>query len=163
MGDETVKPDKGSSSGVELTPSEGCIFCGRELGDVGGRRIIAQTVRGVVLSNKYQGGGNKEYPRQSVELGDGSGRYVVVWGKKSDWTKSVIEKARNDLLNGHRPWFCQACAGIICSKCGSPLNRPLGTDILYDDGSSGHCAFFPFNPGCSNPQCENYKESGWKR
>ncbi len=163
MGDEAVKSADECPGEQEFTPSERCIFCNKKLGDVGGRRIIAQGVRGIVLSDTYQGGGNKNYPRQSAELGDGSGRYVVVWGKKSDWTKAVIEKARNEFLNGHRPWFCQVCGGISCRKCSSPINYPVGTDVLYDDGSSGHCPLFPFNPGCSNPQCENYKESGWSR
>ena len=160
MNDKTPKSPSELSDSQKLTPSATCIFCNKKLEDVGGKRIIAQKFIGVVLSAKYQGGGNKDYPRKSVKLNDKLEYYVVTWDEKCRWTQSLIEKARNEFFTGYHPWFCQICGARTCSKCGSPINYPMGSDILYDNGCSGHCGILPFNPGCNNPDCANYRE--WK-
>lgn len=149
----TMSPDN-----VTLTPSERCLFCQRRIGEVGGRRIVSQQVRGVTISTQYQGGGSKDYPRRSIELGDESGRYVVVWGEDSEWTQQTIEKARNEFLSGHRPWFCQVCGGRTCSKCGSPLDYPMASDLVDDNGHITHAAILPFEPGCINPECDKHRK-----
>ncbi len=54
---------------------------------------------------------------------------------------------------GYLRWFCQKCAGVVCDVCGS-VQIPLGSDILHDDGSTGHAALLPIgNRYCSNPAC----------
>ncbi len=143
-------------------PAERCAICEKTLEETGGMRIVAQKFRGVGLSDKYQGGGNPDYPRQSVSLEDGSGTYLLVWGEKSKWTDAAIERARRAYLAGQRPWMCQRCAERKCSQCGSPINYPMGSDVLYDSGCSSHVAIFPFDPGCCNKNCKKYREWEWK-
>jgi hypothetical protein len=144
------------------TPSEACIICNRTINDVGGYRIVGQKLRGVALSHKYMGGGNKDYPYQSVKLEDGSGLYVVVWGEQSKWTQPTVEKAWKEFLAGRRPWFCQVCGERTCSDCGSPINYPMGSDILHDKGCTSHAAIFPIDTGCMNAGCGNYREFEWR-
>jgi len=158
MRDEASKHPAQDSEDKKLPPSEKCIFCNKKISEVGGARIIAQKLRGIVLSVKYEGIVDKDYPHQSVKLDDKSDLYVVTWGEKEKWTKSTIEKARNEFLRGLRPWFCQVCGDRKCSKCGFPFKYPMGSDILYDNGCSSHVTIFPFDPGCSNPNCEKYKK-----
>lgn len=158
--DDISKPALDNLDNLKLIPSESCLFCHKTIEEVGGKRIISQQLRGVILSNKDQGGGNKDYPHQSVRLMDNSDRYVVVWGEKNKWTKSLIDKAHTEFLSGHHPWFCQVCGERKCDNCGYPLNYPMGSDIIDNNGCSSHCAIHPFDPGCSNPNCVNYKEWG---
>ena len=79
----------------------------------------------------------------------------------SRWTDEAIERVRQDYLAGFRPWLCQKCTGRVCRKCGVPINYPLGSDVLYDNGCSSHVPILPFDPGCSNKACESYKEWEW--
>ena len=141
-------------------PSPACAICGKPLETVGGQRIVGQHLRGVALSKPCQGGGNKDFPHQSVKLSDDSEWYVVVWGEKDKWTESTIETARAAYLGGNRPWFCQICAERKCSQCGAPITVPMGSDILCDNGCVCHTSFFPFDPGCINHDCEKYREWG---
>lgn len=110
------------------------------------------------------GGGNKKYPYQSVKLDDISNKYLVVWGEKDKWTKTTLQRAHSELLNGRQPWFCQVCAGSTCMKCGHPKNS-AGYDTLLDNGSLNkrtyagcHYGSRSFVPGCINPKCEHYIE-----
>tara|TARA_R110002049_G_scaffold307975_1_gene510440 strand:+ start:7586 stop:8089 length:504 start_codon:yes stop_codon:yes gene_type:complete len=161
MSDEATNlPYESTSENLKYPPAEKCIFCNKKIEEIGGSRIIAQKLRGVILSTKPQSGGKKDTPRQSYKLDDKTDRYVVVWGEKELWTASAIERARNEFLSKHSPWYCQICGARKCSKCNSPINYPMGSDILDEDGYSSHCAIFPVNPGCSNKECEEYKE--WK-
>jgi hypothetical protein len=146
---------------LKRPPAKTCIFCNKTLDEIGGKRLSAQQLRGVALSDKYKGGGNEDFPHQSVKLFDDSDTYMVVWGEKAKWTESAIAKAKNEYQNGKNPWFCQICGERKCRKCGSPTSYPMGSDILYGDGCSSHAAIFPFDPGCINPDCVKYKE--WNR
>jgi hypothetical protein len=145
---------------AELIPSKRCIFCNKTIEEIGGRRLIATGFKAVFLSEKYHGGGKPDYPFKSVKLDESSGLYVSVQGEKGLWTDELIEKARQEFLHGRHPWFCQVCGNRKCKKCGAPLNFPAGTDVLYDNGCSGHVMLVGINAGCVNPDCENYKE--WK-
>lgn len=143
-------------------PSDCCVLCGRTLEDVGGgKRIIGQKLRGVTLTDRFQGGGNSEFPNKSVPLGDGTDRYLLVWGEPEQWTDEAIERARQEYLAGRRPWLCQLCGERKCSQCGWPINYPMGSDILHDSGCSTHIAIFPFDPGCINKQCKKYRDWGF--
>lgn len=147
-----------NKNGNRRLPSERCILCEKRLEDVGGKRIIAQKLRGLVLSHKHLGGGNPDYPHQSFQLEDEEGSYLVVWGDKELWTQGAIEKAKQEFLHGRRPWLCQLCARRECSECGAPINYPMGSDILYANGCSSHVAMSPFDPGCINTECKKYRE-----
>lgn len=74
--------------------AEKCILCNKRIEDTGGYRITAIKFIGITLSTKYQGGGNRYFPRQSRKYDDDFRLYVVVWGKKGKWTKSIIEKSK---------------------------------------------------------------------
>ena len=113
------------------------------------------------MSTEFKGGGNKKYPYQSVKLDDVSNKYLVVWGEKDKWSKTTLQRARNELLNGRQPWFCQVCGECTCKKCGHPTNS-AGSDTLLDNGSIDKPPG-PFVPGCINPKCEYYIEKRtWK-
>ena len=142
---------------LQRPPAKTCIFCNKSIKDIGGRRITAQKFRGVTLSKNKTGGGNTKYPRQSLELFSEPITFICFWGEKEKWTESAIMSAKNAYLNGKQPWFCQICGKRKCDKCATPINYPMGSDILYDDGHSSHAAILPFNPGCINTDCDNYK------
>ena len=144
----------------KLLPSDRCVLCGRTLEQVGGKRMVGSKSRGICLSTKFQGGGNADYPFQSVKLDETAGIYLMVWGEKDKWTSEAIERAKTAYLNARRPWFCQVCGARTCRECGAPINLPMGSDVLYDNGCSSHVTMFPFDPGCINPACKRYREWG---
>lgn len=86
----------------------------------------------------------------------------MCWGEDSKWTGVAIDKAKADYLDGKRPWFCYVCGERKCSECGSPINHPMGSDTLSDNGCSSHASILPFNPGCINEGCTNYKKESLK-
>ena len=137
----------------KFPPDDRCCVCEKSLEEVGGRRIIAQHLRGVVLSQKYRGGGNPDYPHKSFKIND-KPLYLVVWGKPSMWMEKAIQRALRAINEGKTPWFCQICGNRVCPECGSPLKHPVGSDVLYDDGCSSHVAMLPIHPGCTNPECK---------
>jgi hypothetical protein len=139
-----------------LPPSETCVFCGMRLEDVGGNRLIAQQLRGIILSDHSPAGGGRDYPRRSFMLVDEPEIYMVIWGERAEWTDEAISKAKSDYLEGKRPWFCQICGHRQCTSCGSPIQFPMGSDTLKDDGRSGHTPILPFDPGCINHECEKH-------
>lgn len=143
-----------------LCPADTCVFCDKTLEQTGGMRLASQNFRGVSLSEKYRGGGNKDRPYQSFKLSNDPEIYLMVWGEKSKWTELAIKKAKNEYLNGKRPWFCQVCGARTCSRCGTPINYPMGSEILYDNGCSSHASIIPCDPGCSNLDCDGYKKWG---
>jgi len=156
--DETRKPVLDLE--CQLLPADSCVLCGKSLQEIGGRRLVGQQLRGVSLSDRYLGGGNKDFPYQSFQLSDEPVVYLVVWGEKSKWTPTAIQAAKHEYLSGKRPWFCQRCGVRTCRQCGAPINYPVGSDMLDDQGCSSHAPIFPFDPGCSNPECERYKKWG---
>ena len=139
-------------------PAKRCVFCNNTIQDIGGKRLVAQSLRGIVLSTTTHGGGTKDYPYQSIKLYDNSEIYMVVWGEADKWTESVIARAKHEYRSGKQPWFCQICGERKCSECGSPLNYPMGSDILFGNGSLSHAAILPIDPGCNNPDCSKYKK-----
>ena len=141
----------------KLLPAPNCIFCNKSIEQIGGKRIVAQQLRGIKLSKKFQGGGNKDYPFQSFKLSDSSDNYVVIWGAKSLWTENRIKQAIELSKQNLHPWFCQKCGHRTCSKCGEPINMPLGSDVIYEDGDIRHVMLIGINPGCINPKCSNFK------
>lgn len=146
---------------LKRPPTEACVMCDKTLKEVGGKRLIAQQLRGVALTNKKRGGGNKNSPHKCLELFSDPLIYMDYWGESEKWTDSVILSAKNAYLNGKQPWFCQICGERKCSECGSPINYPMGSDILYGDGRSSHAPIHPFDPGCNNLSCKKYKV--WSR
>jgi hypothetical protein len=139
-------------------PAERCLLCGRSVADLKGYRIVAQKTLAIYLSKKKMQGGDKDYPEKTFMFQGQSEKYIVVRGKPELWTNEVIARATAEFTAGKHPWFCQVCANRVCSKCGSPINYPLGSDIIYDNGNIKHIAILPFKPGCSNRTCYNYQK-----
>lgn len=146
-----------SDINLKRPPDTACIFCNEKLKKIGGYRLVAQQLRGVTLSQTKNSGGNKDYPHQCVALFAEPLLYMVFWGEKEKWTDSSVTLAKAAYLKGKRPWFCQICGERKCTECGSPINVPVGSDILYGDGCVSHVGNHPLNPGCINKDCENYK------
>lgn len=73
------------------------------------------------------------------------------------WSEESIQRATAAFHRGKRSWFCQLCGNRICPDCGSPLQQPVGSDVLYDDGFTAHVGMLPCHCGCVNPQCKNHK------
>lgn len=140
-----------------LLPAEHCVICEKSLEEIGGRRIVAQQVRGVFLSEKYLGGGDPDYPYQSFRM-PGSSLYLLVWGSRSMWSEDAVQRAINVFQRNKRPWFCQDCGNRICPECSFPVQYPVGSDVLYDDGCSTHIGMLPICPGCINPNCPTQKK-----
>ena len=152
-----------SDINLSRPPAKTCVFCDKTLKEVGGKRLAAQKFRGVMLSKKRVGGGNKDCPHKCVALFSEPLLYMDFWGTKEEWTESAIESAKTSYLEGKRPWFCQVCGKRKCSKCGSPENYPMASEILHEDGNTSHAGIFPFDPGCINPVCGKYKERPGKQ
>lgn len=127
-----------------------CIFCNKTIEQVGGRKIASSHFINIFRSDKYLGGGNPEYPYQSVKIDDE--HYLVVKGLKSVWTTEAIEKALSTVRASFKPWFCQQCGNRTCSTCGNPSQYLHGVDLL----NGAHCAVLPVPPGCINPECEKH-------
>jgi hypothetical protein len=140
-------------------PDDRCVICGKTIEEVGGKRITAQKFRGITISGESRGGGNSKYPYKSYKLSSAP-IYLVIWGEVSMWSEEAIQRATDAFHKGKRSWFCQICGQRSCSTCGAPINYPMGSDVLYENGSNPHCGIFPFDPGCINTKCKNYKEWG---
>jgi len=76
----------------------------------------------------------------------------------NDPNRDLRERIKRAVADGYKPWCCQLCANMVCKKCGSPYQRPMGYDCLSNDGGTYHVAIFPVNPGCINPSCENSRK-----
>jgi hypothetical protein len=59
---EEAKSQIYSDISLKRPPAESCVFCNKTLKEVGGKRLIAQQLRGLVLTKKKHGGGNKDFP-----------------------------------------------------------------------------------------------------
>lgn len=57
-----------------------------------------------------------------------------------------------------RAWICQSCGDRACKACGSPLNPPLASDVLHDDGAVRHIGIYPVRPKCIRPSCGRFDE-----
>lgn len=136
-------------------PDSHCILCKKTIEEVGGRRITAQHFRGITFSVNRRGGGNPPY--RSIKLSEYP-FYLVIWGERSLWNQEAVQRATDAFHKGKKPWFCQKCGRRTCSICGAPINYPMASDLLNDDGSNPHLSIFPVKPTCINPTCQNYKE-----
>ncbi len=140
-----------------LLPDISCLICSSTIAEIGGNRIISQKLRGVALSNKYLGGGNPDYPFTSVRLYDNNpNSYVTAWGEPDKFSGNALNRARQSFLNNLHPWFCQKCGVRTCSTCDFPLNQPVGSDVISDNGCISHVPILGVNAGCINPECKKY-------
>ena len=141
-------------------PTKRCVFCERTIEEIGGLRLVAQKTRGMKLSDRYIGGGNKEFPYKSVKLSSKPETYMVFWGESEKWSAKAVKSAKEAYENDLHPWFCQICGERKCNICGAPINYPMASDAINDDGCISHLAIFPFDPGCTNPKCSDYEPFG---
>ena len=128
-----------------------CHFCDKTIEQVGGKKISSSHFIKIFISDKFLGGGDFEYPYQSVKLDDN--RYLTFKGKLSVWTKSAVKKAASFVQQGHEIWFCQVCANRTCHVCSSPTQRPQGCDLLDENV---HVAILGAPSGCTNSGCEKH-------
>jgi len=155
---EEAKAQIYSDMNLSRPPAKTCVFCDKSIKEIGGKRLAAQNFRGVMLSKKKVGGGNKNCPHKCIVLFSEPLVYMDFWGTPLEWTQTAIDSASKSFLNGQRPWFCQVCGQRKCRQCGSPENYPMASEILSCDGNTSHAGIFPFDPGCINLVCGKYKE-----
>ena len=137
-------------------PGPACIFCQKTIDDIGGRRLVATTKgHGYGVYDRQIGGGSKDRPFKSMKFPDAESKYLVVWGDR--WTSESMRQALKTLLSGKQPWFCQKCGNRQCSVCGEPINYPVASDVIYDDGHIHHCPIIAADLGCINPNCRKYR------
>ena len=117
------------NTGNRLKPAKTCAICNKPIAEIGGWRLVAQHLRGVKLSDKFQGGGNKDYPHQSFKLNETSNKYVVVWGEKSKWTIEAIQRIYNQyqyLLDPH------GAVGLLAAESYLEENHPINPLIVLE-------------------------------
>lgn len=138
-------------------PGPFCIFCQKSIDDVGGRRLVGTTKgHGYGVYDRPIGGGSKDRPFRSIQFPGAESKYLVVWGLQ--WTAENMQQALKMIQDNKLPWFCQKCGHRQCSGCGEPINYPVASDVIYDDGHISHCPIIPADMGCINPNCEKYKD-----
>lgn len=137
-------------------PAKRCVICTKTIDEIGGYRIIAGLFQRIYFANRSIGGGNPKYPDQSIKIDENN--FIVLRGEKKLWTDEIINRIKLQYLENKRPWFCQVCGNRTCRICNKPINYPMGSDVIYENGCSNHIAIFPFDPGCINSNCEKYKE-----
>lgn len=144
----------------KIVPAPICAICGRPLSKIGGCRLVASSRNRFV--GKTDTPSNENGPDKyslSAPLGDSpEDGYALVAGYERFCTKEALERVVQALQNGQTPWFCQECAMRICNECGAPINRPVASDYISKDDRIVHCAIFPFDPGCCNPECKRYRK-----
>jgi len=141
---------------IKFLPSPECMFCKKSIEEVGGRRIIAKHILSIGLSDRFLGGGNKNYPYVSVKISND--QYITFHGSKEKWTKEVKDYVVDEIEAHRHPWFCQNCGNRLCTECGSPAQYIHGCDIIYENGCTTHSAILPVPPGCIIPDCKNHRK-----
>lgn len=145
-------------TGRKYPPASTCIFCDKSLDEVGGQRLTAHWSLAVFPSSKPIGGGNPKAPNRPLRISSDPPVYLILRELSSRWTPEHIAKAKALFLEGKRPWFCQVCGNRCCHECGTPMRRPVGSDVLHSDGSTSHVAILGVDVGCSNPACSKYRK-----
>ena len=130
-------------------PAPNCAQCAEPLAAVGGKRLVGTPDRGVLVSAPETTLGDLHCPARVMKLG--GKEYVVTYG--AGWTEEAASRALEAALDGMRPWICQKCAGRTCKKCGAPLEYPIASTLLNDDGAVMHLMIVPSRNLCINPDC----------
>lgn len=127
-------------------------MCGEALEKIGGKRIVSAQERGVVLGTTQTTLGELSAPARVQRLGkDKDAVFVVTYG--SGWSTESEARALEAAAAGDRPWICQRCALLTCARCGSPLESPIASTWLHDDGATSHLMVVPSRVSCINPEC----------
>ena len=132
-------------------PASACAQCGETLESIGGRRVIGTADRGVLVCGPEMTLGELHPPASIFKMV--GAEYVVTYG--AGWTEEAELRAFEAGLDGLRPWICQKCAGRTCTKCGAPLENPITSSLLSDDGTVSHLMIVPARNSCINPQCSD--------
>ena len=147
------------------TPADSCIICHKQLKEIGGKRIIAQIPRGIVVSDtenthRYANTKNstisqlqkpsvnkKSLTRQAHRLSENPDKYLIVWGEELQ-TDDVIERAKREYSEDKQSWFCQVCGDRTCWETKIPMQHPMGSSLLDDNGNTWSISNLPITPGC---------------
>ena len=97
--------------------------------------------------------GDLHHPAQTVRLKGTKKQEIFLVTYGADWTDEGRRSALEAALEGFRPWICQKCAGRTCVSCGAPLEYPIASTLLNDDGAVTHLMIVPARASCINPSC----------
>ena len=139
----------------ELPPARTCMVCEKTIQETGGRKMVAQPLRGTNVFDRAITGGFENFHSCTGLLEDRE-LYLVIWGEEEFLSDDVISRIKADYLEGRRPWFCQVCGSRLCHLCGEVLPRPVASDYIFDDGGVVHCPILGADPGCWNLKCERH-------
>ena len=130
-------------------PAPSCAQCNETIETVGGKRLVGTPERGVLVAAAESTLGEIFAPARVRKLG--GKEYLVAYGP--GWTDETEVRALQAALDGLRPWICQKCAERTCKRCGAPLEYPIASTFLNDDGAVMHLMIVPSRNSCVNPRC----------
>ena len=141
---------------TKRTPAPSCAMCGEALEKIGGKRIVSAQERGVLLCTTQTTLGEISAPARMQRASgakdkDKDATFVVTCG--TGWSEESERRALDATIAGERPWICQRCALLTCARCGSPLESPIASTWLHDDGATSHLMVVPSRVSCINPEC----------
>jgi hypothetical protein len=134
-------------------PAPACARCGESLDAIGGKRVVGTPEIGVLLCGPEITLGELHHPTSTERLDGKEGLIVVTYG--AGWTPEARARAKEVAAEGLRPWICQKCAGRTCAACGAPLEVPIASTLLNDEGAVTHLMVVPSRVACINPACAN--------
>ena len=142
-------------------PAEVCVVCGKTLAETGGQRLVSTYYNNFRQLRPQSEVGNLRFPCKLIRC-DGNFRDVILAFLGPLWTDQIIERVRQTIQSGVRPWFCQRCGEKnICTVCGYPMSRVPGATVLLETGKIGHEPFWAgMQMRCTNKDCasRNTKE-----
>lgn len=140
-------------------PAKCCVVCQRTLEEVGGFRLVATPRDGIRICTPDVPIGHIRHAARIIRLsGDFRDAIIALYGKRL-WTETVVERVREVLMAGLRPWYCQLCANIhLCPVCGTPLTKVPMSAFLEDDGRTISApSFSGYVQRCPNPNCPAFE------
>lgn len=133
-------------------PAPSCARCGEPVEAIGGKRVVGTADRGVIVCGPEMTLGELHHPAKTFRLPGKDAQFVVTYG--TEWTEEGRQRAIDAAREGLRPWLCQKCAGRTCQACGAPLEFPIASTLLNDDGAVTHLMIVPTRASCINPECK---------
>lgn len=137
-------------------PAENCACCGAPA-ESAGQRAVASSRGGVRLYHDNENVPLRDlsHPVRTVRLPEPHEQVVLVMSGAC-WHDDAVRRASEQAVRHIHPWVCQVCLGYRCETCGGPMTNAPGSDVIHDDGKTGHVPLFAgmgqrCRAGCPQP------------